>query len=93
MDISVYFGDLNISIDRVIEQLHRFKLLPQLIREIIADDLIAEIAVVEGIELGAAAEDRQQRDLGAAIMARFNARSQTSIGKISSRRIVITISI
>ena len=63
MDISLDFGDLNISIDLVIAQLHRFKLLPQLIREMIADDLIAEMAVAGGIELGAAAKDRQQREL------------------------------
>lgn len=63
MDISLDFGDSNISIDRVIAQLDRFKLFPQLIREIIADDLIAEMAVAGGIELGAAAEDRQQREL------------------------------
>jgi parvulin-like peptidyl-prolyl isomerase len=63
MDTSLDFGDSNISIDLVIAQLHRFKLFPQLIREIIADDLIAEMAVAGGIELGAAAEDRQQREL------------------------------
>ncbi len=63
MNISLDFGDLNISIDHVIAQLHRFKLFPQLIREIIADDLIAEMAVAGGIELGVAAEDRQQREL------------------------------
>jgi hypothetical protein len=53
MDISLDFGDSNISIDRVIAQLDRFKLFPQLIREIIADGLIAEMAAAGGIELGA----------------------------------------
>jgi hypothetical protein len=62
MDISLDFGDSNISIDLVIAQLDRFKLFPQLIREIIADDLIEEMAVEWGIELDAA-RDIQQRKL------------------------------
>jgi hypothetical protein len=53
MDISLDFGDSNIPIDRVIAQLDRFKLFPQFIRKIIADDLIAEMAVAGRIELGA----------------------------------------
>jgi parvulin-like peptidyl-prolyl isomerase len=52
MDISLDFGDSTIPIDRVIAQLDRFKLFPQLIREIIADDLIEEMAV-EGDEVDA----------------------------------------
>jgi PPIC-type PPIASE domain len=62
MDVSLDFGDLTISVDLVIAQLDRFKLFPQLIREIIADDLIEEMAGMWGIELDGAT-DLQQREL------------------------------
>ena len=35
MEVSLDFGDLTISVDRVIVQLDRFKLFPQLIRELV----------------------------------------------------------
>ena len=62
MDISLDFGDSTISIDLAISQLDRFKLLPHLIREIIADDLIEHMALEWGIEL-AATGNLQQRML------------------------------
>ncbi len=62
MDISLDFGDSTISIDLVIAQLDRFKILPHLIREIIADDLIEKMAVEWGIELEVAG-NLQQRAL------------------------------
>jgi parvulin-like peptidyl-prolyl isomerase len=53
MNLSLDFGSLNISSDLVIEQLNRFKLFPQLIQEIVVDDLVEEMAVAWGIELDA----------------------------------------
>jgi parvulin-like peptidyl-prolyl isomerase len=57
MNLSLNFGDSNISFDRVIEQLNRFKLLPQLIQEIATDDLVAEMAIACSID----EEDRELR--------------------------------
>jgi hypothetical protein len=45
IDNSPIFGD------RTIEQLHRFRLLPQLLNEIAIDDLVAEMAVAWSIDL------------------------------------------
>lgn len=47
------FGNSIISADRVIQQLSRFRLLPQLLQEIAIDDLVTEMATAWSIDLDA----------------------------------------
>jgi parvulin-like peptidyl-prolyl isomerase len=51
MSSSLNIGNAQISFDRTIEQLNRFELYPQLLQEIVIDDLLEEMAVDWSIDL------------------------------------------
>jgi parvulin-like peptidyl-prolyl isomerase len=61
VNLELKIDDSPISGDRTIEQLHRFRLLPQLLNEIAIDDLVAQMAVDWSIDLDYTAIEFEQK--------------------------------
>jgi parvulin-like peptidyl-prolyl isomerase len=61
MSSSLNIGDAQIPFDRTIEQLNQFELYPQLLQEIVIDDLLEEMAVAWSIDVNYTSDEFERK--------------------------------
>jgi PPIC-type PPIASE domain len=76
-----------ISGDRTIAQLHRFRLLPQLLNEIAIDDVVAEMAVAWSIDLDWTAIEFEQNYTELAISPFYQGMNERQLAAICDREL------
>jgi parvulin-like peptidyl-prolyl isomerase len=85
MNLALRIGDSQIPVERILQQLHESKLLPQLLREILIDETIDRVAREYDIDLTPAEEEFDRLSARVAAIVPFQGMSPEQLEAITAR--------